>query len=380
MKMLALALALVLLLCCCAAPALAEWQDAYLSGDSAALDLDLAREALKMSTLIYYRDQQAEYMKNAGFHTVGYWNFHRPAGDMRHICAYYIYQKALDDGRTAVLILIRGTGNDEWALNMDVMPSGDYDLPYAENFTLAAQDILDTQAAYLSSLENPVFLLSGHSRGAACANILAKLLTDRYGAQRVYAYTFATPRTVRGEYPAYGNIFNIINPTDYITMLPLPQWGFARYGVDVELPVATADAQQLAAVQADFAQELGNWGTFQVFRDGARIPQAFIAAIADFSPTVRDAYETRHSLLGPGLAQPGEDGLTGSGFLMQLSMAIIGQQTAQLILDISALKARETDFDPILNVLTSAAFSGELNALIMAHMPGMYAAWLSVME
>ena len=380
MKMLALALALALLLCCCAAPALAEWQDAYLSRDSAALDLELAREALKMSTLIYYRDQQAAYMRQAGFHTVGYWNFHRPAGDTRHICAYYIYQKALEDGRTAVLILIRGTGNDEWALNMDVMPSGDYDLPYAENFTLAAQDILDTQADYLGSLENPVFLVSGHSRGAACANILGKMLTDRFGAQRVYAYTFATPRTVRGEYPAYGNIFNIINPADYITMLPLPQWGFARYGVDVELPVSAADAQQLAAVQADFAQELGNWGTFQVFKDGARIPQAFIAAIADFSPTVRDAYETRHSLLGPGLAQPGEDGLTGSGFLMQLSMAIIGQQTAQLILDISALKARETDFDPILNVLTSAAFSGELNALTMAHMPGMYAAWMSVME
>ena len=77
---------------------------------------------------------------------------------------------------------------------------------------------------------------------------------------------------------------------------------------------------------------------------------------------------------------PDEDGMTGSEFLMRLSTAILGQQTAQLILDISALKAKETDFDPILNVLTSAAFSGQLNALTMAHMPGMYAAWLSVME
>ncbi len=196
----------------------------------------------------------------------------------------------------------------------------------------------------------------------------------------MYAYTFATPRTVRGEYPAYANIFNVINPTDYITMLPLPQWGFARYGVDVILPVVGASDRQLSAVQADFAQELGNWGTFQVFKEGDRIPTAFVAAIAEFSPTVRDAYQTRHSLLGPGLAQPDEDGMTGSEFLMRLSTAILGQQTAQLILDISALKAKETDFDPILNVLTSAAFSGQLNALTMAHMPGMYAAWLSVME
>ena len=88
----------------------------------------------------------------------------------------------------------------------------------------------------------------------------------------MYAYTFATPRTVRGEYPAYANIFNVINPTDYITMLPLPQWGFARYGVDVILPVVGASDRQLSAVQADFAQELGNWGTFQVFKEGDRIP------------------------------------------------------------------------------------------------------------
>ena len=236
MKKLALAALAVLLLCACASPALAEWQDRYLSQDSAVFDRAFAQEALKLSTLIYYRDQQAAYMRKAGFNTVGYWNFHRPAGDTRHICAYYVYQKALPDGRTAVLILIRGTGDDEWALNMDVMPSGNYDLPYAENFTLAAQDILDTQAAYLDSLADPVFLVSGHSRGAACANILGKMLTDRYGAQRVYAYTFATPRTVRGEYPAYANTFNVINPTDYITMLPLPQWGFARYGAEVILP------------------------------------------------------------------------------------------------------------------------------------------------
>ena len=179
MKKLALAALAVLLLCACASPALAEWQDRYLSQDSAVFDRAFAQEALKLSTLIYYRDQQAAYMRKAGFNTVGYWNFHRPAGDTRHICAYYVYQKALPDGRTAVLILIRGTGDDEWALNMDVMPSGNYDLPYAENFTLAAQDILDTQAAYLDSLADPVFLVSGHSRGAACANILGNIIGGR---------------------------------------------------------------------------------------------------------------------------------------------------------------------------------------------------------
>ena len=88
MKKLALAALAVLLLCACASPALAEWQDRYLSQDSAVFDRAFAQEALKLSTLIYYRDQQAAYMRKAGFNTVGYWNFHRPAGDTRHICAF----------------------------------------------------------------------------------------------------------------------------------------------------------------------------------------------------------------------------------------------------------------------------------------------------
>ena len=375
-RFLPLLLSLVLVFLC-AAPARAEWRDGMLSADPTVFDLETAKEALRLCTLIYYPEQQAQYMSAAGFIYVGQWNYVRPAGDTRHICAYTIYQKPLDDGRTAVLILIRGTGDDEWALNMDVMPSGDYNLPYAENFTLAAQNIMDTQAAFFAGIESPVFLVAGHSRGGACANVLGKLLTDAYGEKSVYAYTFATPRTVRGEYPTYNNIFNIINPCDYITMMPLAAWGFERYGTDITLPTANATAEQIAAAREDYQHELGNWGDFKVFKDGTAIPDAFIAAVAAFAPTVRDAYETRHSLTGPGLS---EDGLTGSEFIMKLSIAILSQDTASLILDVAKMKANGTDFDAILNVLTSAAFSGEINALTMAHMPGTYASFLSLMS
>ena len=34
----------------------------------------------------------------------------------------------------------------------------------------------------------------------------------------------------------YNNIFNIVNPADMMTYLPLSAWGYDRYGVDIELP------------------------------------------------------------------------------------------------------------------------------------------------
>ena len=45
MKKLALAALAVLLLCACASPALAEWQDRYLSQDSAVFDRAFAQDA-----------------------------------------------------------------------------------------------------------------------------------------------------------------------------------------------------------------------------------------------------------------------------------------------------------------------------------------------
>ena len=38
------------------------------------------------------------------------------------------------------------------------------------------------------------------------------------------------------------NIFNVLNPSDVVTMLPLESWGYRRYGRDVWLPQMGDDA------------------------------------------------------------------------------------------------------------------------------------------
>ena len=232
---------LILMLICLSAPSSAEF-----AGSSAAFDPAFAQRALSIAELCSNPDLQKAMLKQQGYDMIGMYNYRRPDDDDSHVAAYTVFEKTEESGRKDVIISIRGTGDDEWKLNLDVMPSGRYDLDYAENFFLAAQDILDTHETYLDGLHDAAFLVTGFSRGAAVANVLGASLTDRFGDENVFVYTFATPRTVRGDFASYDNIFNVINPADIITYLPLPQWGFERYGTDIILPVDDAALDEAA--------------------------------------------------------------------------------------------------------------------------------------
>ena len=75
------------------------------------------------------------------------------------------------------------------------------------------------------------YWLTGHSRGAAVSNLMASYLID--GDNQVFAYTFAAPyNTANTEAAAekYDCIFNLVNSNDFIPMMPMPEWGFTRYG------------------------------------------------------------------------------------------------------------------------------------------------------
>ena len=83
-----------------------------------------------------------------------------------------------------------------------------------------------------------VYWLTGHSRGAAVSNLMASYLIDE--GEEVFCYTFAAPyNTANTEASAekYDCIFNLVNGNDFVPMLPMPEWGFTRYG-----RTATVDA------------------------------------------------------------------------------------------------------------------------------------------
>ena len=350
---------------------------AEFSESSAVYDPALAQWALQIAELCSTPFMQEGVLKLDDYQKIGEYNYVRDAGDTRHIAAYTLYDKPLEDGGTAVIIAVRGTGDGEWPLNLELMPSGNYELDYAENFFLAAEDILTTHAEYLDGLTEPQFLLTGHSRGAAVANILGAKLSDRFGPENVFCYTFATPRTVRGEYPAYDNIFNVINPTDVVTYLPFPQWGFERYGVDLVLPIDTADEALIDEAKRAYDARSDKYGPFAVPEDGSASTLAIVQAMADLVPDLSVDFNMRHALAHPGPAQEDEDGMTAVEFLdllLEGGLYANGQPTDIMV----RLSQAENDFTPLLSGLqTLPEMTDARAALMAAHMPGIYGAWMT---
>ncbi len=230
-------------------------------------------------------------LTGAGFEPVLRAHYDKAAEDPAHTCAFMLGKKILPDGRRVFLLVIRGTYAGEWYSNFDVAPSGSGDTPWAENFLHCAEDVLLRIRESLASDPEAVWVVTGHSRGAACANVLGLMLNSLRDPELNYIYTSATPATLRGDpLPLYaGNIFNLINPMDLVPKLPLEAWGYRRAGEDILLP-----GYDQAAAQLDVMTD----------------------TLASLAPTLRDYYTARHLLTGPGT---GEEGLTAFDILTLLA-------------------------------------------------------------
>ena len=108
-----------------------------------------------------------------------------------------------------VVVDIRGSVTVSDRIN-DVMTQLD-----SENnrFASLADEIFTNVENYLSStgLQNPIILVTGHSMGAAIANILATCLNETIDSGNIYAYTFAT------QLDRVSNCFNNINSYRNVT-------------------------------------------------------------------------------------------------------------------------------------------------------------------
>lgn len=146
-----------------------------------------------------------------------------------------------------VLLVVRGTNgtHSEWSSNFDVGADTKqyYDAtgekhPHWKNkynhkgFDVTANRVIEKVNGYLSrhSLNSGSILITGHSRGAAVANLLGKYFVDSKKFD-VYTYAFATPNnTTTKNIGNYNEIFNIVNDDDLIPYMPLTKWGFNKYG------------------------------------------------------------------------------------------------------------------------------------------------------
>lgn len=154
---------------------------------------------------------------------------------------------------TLIAVMCRGFNyHREWCGNTIVGYSGDH-----EGFAIAADTAITFLRQYVAEqgISGRVKIwITGYSRGAIAANMVAGRLDDGYelgnGASLkgydLYAYCFEPPMGVdcakNPSAQVYGNIHNIVNPCDFVPYVAPAFLGFSRYGVDHYLP-APGDAE-----------------------------------------------------------------------------------------------------------------------------------------
>ncbi len=303
-------------------------------------------------------EKSAQLFEAAGFSVLAQKNFDKADDAPDHTCAYTVGVRRTESGQKQYLIAVRGTSGGEWYSNFDFAPSQTEDTAFAENFLFTAEDVFTAVTQFIDFSEMPQILVCGHSRGAACANLLGVLLDECYLSEEIYVYTFATPLTVRPAYfdGKYDNIFNVINPGDVVPRLPLAGWGYARAGTDIVLsgdPAAAARAQ--------------------------RVEDTLLA----IAPDIVSYYTVRHSLTEAGES---DDGITAFSLMEALGTVfsraegLSGAEDSEAVTfgggsDASELIADASDFAPLRDLLSKAAEDqGKAAAEVLnEHLPATYA-------
>ncbi|MCR4605114.1 MAG: hypothetical protein K5639_03855 [Eubacterium sp.] len=154
----------------------------------------------------------------------------RPTSDS---IAFAIAHKKVGD-KVIVPIAIRGLGYEaEWENNFLVGSSGD-----AEGFKSSANKVLSTAGnyvqTYLRDEKNIVFWVTGYSRSAAVAELVAKDVSGLAMTEsKVFAYCFEAPRICGTEklFGKYNNIHCVESSSDPIPWFVPSYLGFGHYGV-----------------------------------------------------------------------------------------------------------------------------------------------------
>ena len=166
-------------------------------------------------------------------------------------CSFSIVRRDTVKGGV-IYVIIRGTDRVEWYGNMEITGEFyDKDIMDHASFKSAEEQVYELLSEYIrkKKLYNPEIIVTGHSRGAAIANLLAADIIrnkDKHSwkgsdnkekeairAGKVSAYTFATPNvTLHGgtQIEDYNTIFNFCFTDDFVPQVPMEKWEYGKYG------------------------------------------------------------------------------------------------------------------------------------------------------
>jgi hypothetical protein len=217
-----------------------NYNDNYFNRSAWNVNGSLAKLSMLASSAVYYKKYANALMKELEFDDYEYTS-NKVTSKKNDRVSYMIGHKTLDSS-TIIAVWVKGTsGNYEWVSNFNVGENAEVHA----GFSKAEKELNKAVTQYIKEKGlsgNIKYWITGHSRGAAVANLFAKRMTDKLesGNTDVFAYTFATPNVSKNATSVgYRNIKNYINPGDFVTELPPSEWGYGRYGIDIVLTSST---------------------------------------------------------------------------------------------------------------------------------------------
>lgn len=249
-----------------------------------------ARKYIYLCSLAYDENTLGEKLKSMGFENTSYISRNQQSNFGSGIAFSASVKREAD--KTTVLLVFRGTHKGEWYSNFQIGEGREH-----AGFSAATDFALTEFEGYIDannlSKKNLRLVITGHSRGGAVANLLAKRLVDSDAYKSVTAYTFASPATTTAQdakSPAYKFIYNILNPEDFICYIPLEKWGYSRYGTDMEFLCNTDEGyEENYTVMENIFEELAGYAHTGYPR-GASDVGIFLDTAYKIAPTVRDYY------------------------------------------------------------------------------------------
>ncbi len=221
---------------------------------------------------------------------------------------YFIASRTVNvDGTAKTLIFAGFIGSymEQWYSNFDPGTGATH-----QGFLSAKNYVYSKLQSYISrigaSKATTEILLTGHSRGAATAGLVAaQLIKDEAYAykENIYTYTFAAPKATtlsEKDNAEYKRIFNIVNPEDFVTKCLPAEWGYGRYGTILTLPSKTNTAnysQYLNAMQTYFKAFYGG-EKYHPFSKGEYETYSVVDSLTSAVSSAEELYSRKFMWLG----------------------------------------------------------------------------------
>ena len=263
------------------------YSDNFFAQSANEFNYNLSKLSSIMATSAYSDSRHDNYfadkcLSNLGFDNISdMGSYEKIQNISKNNCDYVAYtfarKKVLigNDIYDLIAVVIKGTGsNAEWYSNFNVGEGNDKDGCRHYGFNTAAGRLEVDFNNYISKLNLDSSKLkvwiTGHSRGAAVGNLFSADLTNLsyndgtnigsldsdllknnnflLSSRDIYSYLYAVPsvevdtnnsiqiKDLKDSSSKYSNIFNYINPQDFVPRMPLQAWNYAKYGKVLTFP------------------------------------------------------------------------------------------------------------------------------------------------